>query len=373
MTLQTERTRKARPAKKPAPAAAPRRLANSLLLIQSIVENIPDMIFVKDATHLRFVLFNKAAEDLLGYSRENLIGKSDYDFFTRKEADFFIKMDREVLRRGALLDIPEEPIHTRRKGIRILHTKKIPILDRSGKARFLLGVSEDVTDQKRLEKEVLRISEREHRRIGQDLHDGLGQQLTGIAFLAEVLAATLKDRGLPEAEDAARLARLVSEAVTHARDLAGLLYPLTLETRGLPSALHELATHTREALGSACDFLCPVPVPRQDKDIEGHLFRIAQEGVSNAVRHGRVKRIVIELTSKGRRLFLRVMDDGRGYPARSVATGGMGMTIMRYRARMMKGTISFERGALGGASILCSVPGAPTPPTVARSVLRPGS
>ena len=332
------------------------RLANSLLLIQSIVENIPDMIFVKDAKHLRFVLFNKAAEDLLGYSRENLIGKSDYDFFTPKEAEFFIRMDREVLRRGALLDIPEEPIHTRRKGIRILHTKKIPILDRSGKARFLLGISEDVTDQKRLEKEVLRISEREHRRIGQDLHDGLGQQLTGIAFMAEALAGSLKDRKIPEAENAARLARLVSQAVTHARDLAGLLYPLTLETHGLPSALQELASHTREAFAIACDFHCPAPLPRQDKEVEGHLFRIAQEGVSNAVRHGRVKRIVIEWTSNDRRVFLRVMDDGRGFPAKGVASGGMGITIMRYRVRMMKGTISFERGALGGASIFCSVP-----------------
>jgi len=320
------------------------------------------MIFVKDAADLRFVLFNKAAEDLLGYARADLIGRSDHDFFTRAEAGFFVRMDREVLRRRTLLDIPEEPIHTRKRGIRILHTKKIPILDDAGKPRFLLGISEDITEQKRLEKEVLGISEREHRRIGQELHDGLGQQLAGIALLAEALAGRLHDRRIPEARDAARVAASVSQAVTQTRDLARLLYPVELESHGLTSALQELASHTRKMFAIDCDFLCAGPVSRQERDVEGHLFRIAQEGISNAVRHGRARRIVVELTADDRRVVLKVLDDGRGFPARirkNVSSGGMGMAIMRYRARMMKGTISFERGDRGGAVVLCSVPCAP--------------
>ncbi len=119
--------------------------------LTAIVENIPDMIFVKDAEELRFVRFNRAGEDLLGYSREELLGKNDYDFFPGSEADFFTAKDREVIRSGHLLDIPEETIDTRRKGRRILHTKKIPIADSEGNAQYLLGISEDITERKVVE------------------------------------------------------------------------------------------------------------------------------------------------------------------------------------------------------------------------------
>jgi PAS domain S-box-containing protein len=124
----------------------------------SIVENIPNMIFVKDAEKLRFELFNKAGEDLLGRKREVFIGKNDYDFFPKKQADFFTNKDREVLRDKKLLDIPEEPLATA-KGERILHTKKIPILDQEGKPTHLLGISEDITDRKLTERELLKSRE----------------------------------------------------------------------------------------------------------------------------------------------------------------------------------------------------------------------
>jgi PAS domain S-box-containing protein len=125
--------------------------------LASIIENIPDMIFTKDARELRFTRFNRAGEELLGYSREDMLGKSDYDFFSREQADFFTKKDRQVLASGQLYDIPEEPINTR-NGARILHTKKIPIMDSDGKPAFLLGISEDITERKQAE-QVVRQSE----------------------------------------------------------------------------------------------------------------------------------------------------------------------------------------------------------------------
>lgn len=117
--------------------------------LSQIIENIPDMIFVKDAKDLRFVMFNRAGEQLLGYWREDLIGKNDYDFFPEHEANFFVARDRAVLSSGKLLDIPEEKIHTRYRGERILHTKKIPIFGPDGKPRYLLGISEDITERVR--------------------------------------------------------------------------------------------------------------------------------------------------------------------------------------------------------------------------------
>lgn len=124
--------------------------------LDNIIENIPDMIFVKEAETLRFVRFNKAGEDLLGYSREDLYGKNDYDFFPPDEGDFFTGKDRKVLSEEKLVLIPEEPIQTRDKGIRILHTKKIPIFGKDKKPRFLLGISSDITEHKEAEQELAR-------------------------------------------------------------------------------------------------------------------------------------------------------------------------------------------------------------------------
>ena len=122
-------------------------LRHERMLLDSIIDNIPDMLFMKDAVELRFARFNKAGEELIGIDRTQMIGKNDYDFFPVEQADFFTKNDRAVLAGDGVLDIPEEPIATRSKGTRILHTKKIPLRDSAGKPQFLLGISEDVTER----------------------------------------------------------------------------------------------------------------------------------------------------------------------------------------------------------------------------------
>jgi len=127
---------------------AEKELKESRFFLESIVENIPNMIFVKDANDLKFTLFNKAGEELLGYPRESMLGKSDYDFFPKEQADFFINTDKGVLNGKKEVNIPEEKIQTKFKGERILHTKKIPIMDEMGSPLYLLGISEDITDRK---------------------------------------------------------------------------------------------------------------------------------------------------------------------------------------------------------------------------------
>ena len=124
--------------------------------LDSIIENIPNMIFIKSADGLNFEMINKAGEQLLGHSKEEILGKNDYDFFPDDEADFFTKNDREVLKNRKLLDIPEETIDTKNLGKRILHTKKIPLLDNDGNPQYLLGISEDITELKRAENSLNR-------------------------------------------------------------------------------------------------------------------------------------------------------------------------------------------------------------------------
>lgn len=139
-------------------------MERSQTFLTSIVENIPDMVIVKDAADLRFVRFNKAGEELLGLSRAELIGKTDHDFFPAEEADFFNAKDREVLAGGRMIDIPEEPIETHHLGRRLLHTKKIPILDEQGQPKYLLAIAEDITERRRAE-EALRQSELRYQKL----------------------------------------------------------------------------------------------------------------------------------------------------------------------------------------------------------------
>lgn len=127
--------------------------------MESIVENIPDMIFLKDANTLNFVMFNKAGEEMLGIPRQEILGKSDHDFFSKELADAFIEKDRQVLLNKMMFDIPEEPIQTRDKGKRILHTKKVPILNAQGEPVYLLGISEDITERKQAEADLIRAKE----------------------------------------------------------------------------------------------------------------------------------------------------------------------------------------------------------------------
>ncbi|MBF0236985.1 MAG: PAS domain-containing protein [SAR324 cluster bacterium] len=139
---------------------ADKKLREQNIYLESILANIPSMVFVKEAQSLRFVHFNKEGEHLLGYNREELIGKNDYDFFPKEQADFFTAKDREILEKGELLDIAEEPIQTRHKGLRILHTRKVTIPDEAGNPKLLLGISEDITERKTAETQMAHYANR---------------------------------------------------------------------------------------------------------------------------------------------------------------------------------------------------------------------
>jgi PAS domain S-box-containing protein len=216
---------------------------------------------------------------------------------------------------------------------------------------------EEIRRRRQLEREILDVSEREQRRIGQDLHDGLCQMTTATAMMSEGLHRDLADRSLSqEARTAHRITELIQAIGDEARRLSRGLSPVTLEADGLTLALEELAISTTKLFHIPCRLRCAAPVLIADHIAAIHLFRIAQEAVNNAVRHGKPQRIEVGLQRNRAGLVLTVTDDGRGLPSHIPSGCGMGLHVMRYRADMVGGTIRFERGPKRGTTVTCLMP-----------------
>jgi len=206
-----------------------------------------------------------------------------------------------------------------------------------------------------LEKEILEISDRERQRIGQDLHDGLCQQLAGIELMSQVLEQKLAARSKADAARAGEIARFVREAISQTRLLARGLAPSNLESGGLMSALQELALNTEKMFGISCRFECKEPVVIRDLLVATHLYRITQEAVSNAIKHGRARKVIIELATSSQRITLGICDDGVGFSKAPSDHNGMGLRIMQYRVGVIAGSITITANPVGGATIICSL------------------
>lgn len=215
----------------------------------------------------------------------------------------------------------------------------------------------EMVERMRLEQEVLEAGSREARRIGQDLHDSLGQKLTGVSLLSRTLARKLEQAAAPQSEDAAHIVRLLREAIAQVRRMARGLAPVDLGGESLAGALRRLAEDIESQTGVRCvvdseDWALPSPMA-------DNLYHIAQEALTNAVRHGRASSIVIRLRADGERGVLSVADDGVGLPPAGAHGEGMGLRIMRYRAEMIGGELRVQKAGEGGVEVRCSFDRAP--------------
>ena len=229
-------------------------------------------------------------------------------------------------------------------------TMEIRIKDRTAALR------EEMAERERLEKEILRISENERQRIGCDLHDNLCQHLTGTAIAALNVEQDLGDQGLETAAaDVRRLVALVEEGISLAREIARGLAPVHLDADGLVDIFQELAMTTRNHLRTDCHFEYEGAVPTGDGATAIHLYRIAQEAVSNAVRHGKARHVTIRFSETGGQMVLTIEDDGCGLDALPRGSKGMGLLIMKHRAAMIGASLSVESVPTGGTVVTCAM------------------
>ena len=219
------------------------------------------------------------------------------------------------------------------------------------------ALKEEVQRRTRLQKELVETAEHEQRRISHDMHDGLCQHLTGTALAGHALGQKLADKSLPETAEARRVVELVEEAIEMTRSLARGLDPIEVQTEHLADNFQTLAAQKSEQLNVSCQFACPQPVPLHDVKVANQLYRIAQEAVINAARHGKAKHIKIRLEHVDEKVILTITDNGVGLPENTATSGGMGLRIMAYRAEMIGATFEIRRSSsLSGTCVTCTLP-----------------
>jgi PAS domain S-box-containing protein len=236
----------------------------------------------------------------------------------------------------------------------------------NGRPWFIHGVAFDISELKRteqtlqeqiaerqeMERAILEVGATVQRQIAQDLHDGLGQHLTGIAFMSKVLEQKLADSGLAEAADAAKIVRLVNEAIHKTRELSRGLLPVVSDAEGLRTALTQWAGEIEDLFHVPCEVQCADAFKVSDVRVATQLYHIAQEAVNNAIRHAKPSRLLVSLAPGD----LRVQDDGIGWNGAPQRSTGLGMQIMRYRANMIGGALEVRRGDNGGTIVRCRFP-----------------
>jgi two-component system, LuxR family, sensor kinase FixL len=208
----------------------------------------------------------------------------------------------------------------------------------------------------RLEKEIIEISEREQQRIGRDLHDSVCQYLAAIGFTVSMQKRDLEKISQSHALKLEEVASHLRDAANRARQLARGLSPVDRDEGGLESALAELATSTFKLTGVPCSLLRSGSVPLLESSTSTHLFRITQEAISNALKHGRAKSVVLALDASNGGFCLRVSDDGVGFNISQKEKKGMGLSIMRYRAGMIGGRLEIHPNSPTGTVVVCTVP-----------------
>jgi len=355
---------------------AEKKLSESEAFLEKVVENIPNMIFVKEASELRFVRFNKAGEELIGVPSADLMGKNDFDFFPEEQAAFFTGKDREVFARGELIDIPEEPIDTQKKGKRFLHTKKVPIYDESGKPRFLLGISDDITELKETREKVdryvvqLEASNRSLDEFAHVVSHDLKAPLRAINNLSEWISEDLREGNKDEIDEHIRLMRSRIKRMENL--ISGILTYSRIGRENLEISEFDIRVLFEEVLElNSLSTNVSITYPSSGLTITGKRIRLQQvfsNLLNNAIKFNDKSNPVIRIgwTSTAKHVLFTIADNGPGIPEEyrdrifgifqrlqskdEIEGSGLGLSMVRKIVEHQGGKIEVSNDAeLGGA------------------------
>lgn len=323
--------------------------------LSAIINTVVDGIITIDERGI-IDSFNPAAERIFGYRASEVLGKNIQLLMPppwNRQHDAYVQ---RYLKTGKarIIGIGREVRGLRKDGTTFPMDLAVSEV-RVGARRLFTGVARDITERKRAEQAIAQATEEERRRLGQELHDGLGQHLTGVTLLAKALQGRLARDQHPAQADAAEIAAMLGRVLTEMRRHAHGLYPVELEQRGLAAALEELALSYRQLFEVDCRLTTAGVMPALDKNAALHLYRIVQEATHNAVRHGRANQICIRVDRSANVLQIEVEDNGRGIRLRK-AMPGMGLTIMRHRANALGAAVEVRRGDKRGTLVRLVLP-----------------
>jgi PAS domain S-box-containing protein len=323
-------------------------------LLAAVLHDSNDAITVQDFKgNIRF--WNLGAKRMYGYTKTEALKMNVRKLAPKNGRDDALALLKR-LKEGEKVRSFEAQRRTKDGRLIDVWITITTLTDEAGNLAAVATTERDITERKQLERELLALREKEQKLIGREMHDSMGQMLTGIAVKSKGLELKLKRKSLEESADAADICELAGEAIAQTRRLARMLYPVDIEAGGLISALQGLASSTEDLFGISCRFQCNNLVPIRDPVTAQHLYRIAQEAITNAIRHGKAKKVRIGLTSTKGKATLKVASDGKNFPRIPAKKNGIGLKIMEYRANMIGGALDIGRGRTGGTIVTCTFP-----------------
>jgi PAS domain S-box-containing protein len=328
---------------------------------RTILERIKEGYFEVDLNG-NFTFFNDSMLRILGCSEDELDRMNIREFTDKKNLKKVLKTFHQVKEMGDASNTSGWELIKKDNSRCFSEISVSLIADKEGQPIGFRGVLRDLTERKksemeskRLEQEILNISERERQRIGRDLHDDLCPQLIGIEVLSKVLNKKLERKGLAEADDAAKISTFIKDSINKTRRLSRGLYPVNLTGHGLDSSLAELALYIKDVFGVECHFRSDIPSPFQNNaTAANHIYYIVHEAVHNAVKHSKSKNIFVILSANNGRVILKIRDDGQGIPE-AVDNRGMGLRLMNYRANKIGASLNIRKDVEGGTLVTLQI------------------
>jgi len=322
--------------------------------LRQVTENMGEVFWLHEVASWKLLYVSPSYETVWGRSRDELVqGNLAWTETVHPK-------DRERVVQALATKMIQRPTSEEYRiqlpdgSIRWIRDRGVPILNGSDEVYRVARIAEDVTQQRVLQREVIEATTLEQQRISHDLHDSVGQELTGLSYMARSLVDRLSKQSPAEAALANEILDVTRNALIEVRRAISGLLPVELDADGLMEALRKFTASVQDRVNIPCHFYCETPTPVDDIEVAVHLFRIVQESVNNAIKHGNPTEILVRLEENDRVLRLQVTDNGKGIDGFVEQSEGMGFRIMRYRANTIGATFDVESAIGVGTTVTCA-------------------